>query len=367
MGPKSTTNQDLIVLEASGDSFQIVRDLESIDRKAVVVESCQMGKLKEYHASNDKISTVRIGKAFLSGMAKEVWVPDLKTQERRDLFLAHEKVVKRTTQMTNRIKSYLSDNGVRLKAGKGLCTQKSAIRGAKDWAARPRQLVEGMFMELEYAHQQRAHWKSLIAQEVLEDPTLLSMVRLCGVRDGVAFAPGAIIGDITRFADPKKLVNYVGLNPAFDDSGNNKWEGGIGGHGRKDLRALLMESAQSILRSKSHPMAKWGKKLLARKGSSNLAVAAIAPKLTVAIWYLMNGRWTPFEELDAKMSAKLGKMITHVGQEGLKALGKTRTDLRIAARENLQNGRTYVLRPDQKYKPRPSPETTTIAEEYGIG
>ncbi|MEI6394542.1 MAG: transposase, partial [Verrucomicrobiota bacterium] len=30
---------------------------------------------------------------------------------------------------------------------------------------------------------------------------------------------GAFVGDIKRFANPKKLVKYVGLNPAFDDSG----------------------------------------------------------------------------------------------------------------------------------------------------
>jgi uncharacterized protein involved in exopolysaccharide biosynthesis len=36
--------------------------------------------LKEAHANNDKISAVRIGKAYLAGTAKTVWVPDLRTQ-----------------------------------------------------------------------------------------------------------------------------------------------------------------------------------------------------------------------------------------------------------------------------------------------
>ena len=148
-----------------------------------------------------------------------------------------------------------------------------------------------MLMELRHADEQRAHWRSLIAQEVLADPQLLSIVRLCGVREMVAFALGALIGDIHRFAEPRKLVKYIGLNPAFDDSGENQWSGGIAGHGRKDLRGLLIESAQAILRS-THPLAKWGKKLLARKGSRNLAAGALARKLAVAIWYLMMGRWT---------------------------------------------------------------------------
>jgi hypothetical protein len=85
---KHTTAQDLFVLEASGNSFQVVRTLAAIGRKAKVLESCQMGKLKEAHANNDKISAVRIGKAYLAGTAKEVWVPDPKTQEWRDWFHA---------------------------------------------------------------------------------------------------------------------------------------------------------------------------------------------------------------------------------------------------------------------------------------
>ena len=172
------------------------------------------------------------------------------------------------------------------------------LRQKKDWAPRQWQVIEGLSMSLGHALQERDHWRSLIAQEVASDPMLLSIVRLCGVRDVVAFALGAIIGDIQRFAEPRKLVKYIGLNPAFDDSGEGSWKGGIGGHGRKDLRALLIESGHAILRSK-HPMAKWGKKLLARKSSVKLAVAALARKLTMTIWYLMMGREQPLEEINA--------------------------------------------------------------------
>jgi transposase len=81
---KHTTAGDEVVLEASGNSFQIVRTLATVGRPAKVLESCQLGQLKEAHANNDKISAVRIAKAYLAGTAKEVWVPDPKTQEWRD-------------------------------------------------------------------------------------------------------------------------------------------------------------------------------------------------------------------------------------------------------------------------------------------
>jgi transposase len=350
---KHTTPQDLFVLEASGNSFQVVRTLAAIERKALVLESCQMGKLKEAHANNDKISAVRIGKAYLAGTAKTVWVPDVKTQERRDWFHAHRKAVKRTTQMRNRLLSYLSDQGVRLARGTPLTRGTAAqaqLRKLKDWSPRQWQVIEGLLMELRHADEQRDHWRSLIAQEVLADPQLLSLVRLCGVREMVAFALGALIGDIHRFAEPRKLVKYIGLNPAFDDSGEGKWSGGIAGHGRKDLRGLLIESAQAILRS-SHPLAKWGKKLLARKGSVNLAAGAVARKLAVAIWYLLMGRWTPLEEIDDRLAVKVGKIITGVGPKGLQHLNKTRLALRKETFTLLTTGRVYRLDPNKRFAP----------------
>lgn len=247
---KNSTSKDMFALEASGNSFQIVRTLTAAGRKAKVLESCHLGKLKEAHANNDKISAIRIGKAYLAGTAKEVWVPDTKTQERRDWFHAHRKALKRATQMKARLRSYLSDNGVRLKKGTRLTGPgiEDQIRAARNWSSRQWQVIEIFLLDLHQAEQQRIRWHSLITQEVLADPQLLSLVRLCGVREMTAFATGAFVGDIHRFADPKKLVKYVGLNPAFDDSGEGQWSGGIGGHGNKYLRCLLVEGAQAILR-----------------------------------------------------------------------------------------------------------------------
>jgi transposase len=361
---KYTTEADLVLLEASGNSFQIVRRLAAVGRRALVLESCQLGKLKEAHANNDKISAVRIGKAYLAGTAKTVWVPDVQTQERRDWFHAHRKAVKRTTQMRNRVRSYLSDNGVRLKPGTRLAQDVAVaaqIRQSRDWSPRQGQVIEGLLLELRHAEEQRQHWRRLIAQEVLTDPQLLSIVRLCGVREMVAFALGAFLGDIRRFADPKKVVKYVGLNPAFDDSGATPWSGGIGGHGRKDLRGLLIEAAQAILRSSQTPLAQWGKKLLARKGQINLVVAAIARKLTVAVWYLMMGRWTPLEEVDPRLRLKIGKILSQVGAAGFKRLGKTRKAFRQEVFDSLQRGRLYVLDPNTKFVPQPAGPPVTVA------
>jgi transposase len=390
---KHTTPQDQIVLEASGNSFHLVRVLLGVERRAKVLESCHLGKLKEAHANNDKISAVRIGKAYLAGTAKEVWLPDAQTQDRRDLFHAHRKAVKRTTQMNARVRSYLSDNGVRLKKQTRL-TQPGGVEEqlhkARSWSPRQWQVIEGLLLELRHADQQRRHWRSLITQEVLQDPALLELVRLCGVREMVAFALSAFIGDIKRFSHPKRLVKYIGLNPAFDDSGAGTWSGGIGGHGNKYLRCLLVEAAQAILRCARTPLAHWGKKLLARKSSVNLAVAAVARKLAVAAWYLMMGRWTALQEIDQRLCIKVTKLIGQVGQDALDKLHQTRKDLRDQAYTLLQarkhavpasataravshaqthgsqcsKAKVYVLDPNKKFTSKA--KVNGLAAEYGL-
>lgn len=100
-----------------------------------------------------------------------------------------------------------------------------------------------------------------------------------------------------------------------------------------------------------HPLAKWGKKLLARKGSVNLAAGAVARKLAIAIWYLLMGRWTPLEEIDDRLALKVGKIITSVGPAGLKQLGKTRLTLRTETNRTLTAGRVYVLDPNRTFAP----------------
>lgn len=347
---KHTTQKDLIVVEASGNSFQVVRSLQALERKALVLESCQLGKLKEVHANNDKLSAVRIAKAYLAGTAKEVWVPDARSQERRDIYHAHRKSQKRTTQLRNRLQSYLSDNAVRLKKGTPLTKIKEArqlIKKKRTWSTLQWQVIEGILMELQHAEKQRRHWHSLIAQEVLNDALLLSMVRLCGVREITAFALGAFIGDIQRFANPRKLVKYIGLHPAFDHSGNGGWDGGIGGHGHKELRRLLIQGAQAIVRCAHTPLAKWSKKLLARTGQRNLVVAAVARKMAVAIWYLMMGRWSQLEEIDKPLAIKVSKIIGELSASALKKLDKKRRPFRQEIYQQLKTGRYYLLDPNK--------------------
>ena len=97
--------------------------------------------------------------------------------------------------------------------------------------------------------------------------------------------------------------------------------------------------------------AKWGYRLLRRKGSVNLVVGAMARKLAVAVWYLLMGRWTTLEEMDERLALKVGKIISQVGPKALKQLGQSRLQFRQQIYQSLKTGREYVLDPAKTFVP----------------
>lgn len=321
---KTLVAGDLVVLEASGNSFESCERLQRCGVQTVVLESQRAGQIRKTYCANDRSDAVKLARIYLSGLAHPVWQPDATTRERREVLHAYRKAVTTATRTRNRLKSFLSDHGIRLKPGVRLvqASGQKTVRESRAWSTLQSVLVEQMLAELKMADERRGQLSAVMAQEVAADPKLLPLVRLLGVRHIIAFAIAAVVGDITRFANPKKLVAYLGLAPTVDQSGNApRGQQGLVSFGRGDLRALLTQSAQNALNQRSSPLHAWGWKLCLRKGHKNVAIAAIARKLTVSIWYLLRGLFTPLQQVDATLSVKLAKIATTIGVKNIRHLG----------------------------------------------
>lgn len=177
---KRALPSDDLIIEASGNTFHVAERLKALGFKVVVLESFQTSKLQKNYCVNDKISAVQIARAWLSGLAKAVWQPDPRTRERREVFVAHRKTVKRTTQMRSRIRAFLNQHGVRVKHS---ISPKWApqILAAARWTLLQEHTLRSYLEELRHAEEQRKGWHGLIAQAVLTDPKLLQLTRLLGI------------------------------------------------------------------------------------------------------------------------------------------------------------------------------------------
>jgi transposase len=313
---------DVIVLEASGNTFSIVARLARIGRRAVVLDSAAAARIGKHYAITDKIDATKLARVYLSGLADTVWVPDAKAAERRTLFFAYQNARRDGTRMRNRLWNWLNIHGLKtpLRNQTSTPTAFEKIAAMPQWTPMEREIVVGMAEMYKAVRTKARRYESLIAADVAADPQTLKMVRLLGIRAIVAFAIAAFVGDIARFSNAKKLVAYFGLNPSVCRSGNKGGTGPLLNNGRSDIRSLLVQSAQSALRHGKDPMHKWAVALKMRKGT-NIAVCALARKLAVAVWYLLKGLFAPLEEVGVTLHRKLAKLATEIGKELLKEQG----------------------------------------------
>ncbi len=309
--------KDIILMEAGSNSFELCKRLGALGLRAFVLESCHVGKHVKTYADNDKMAAARIALVYLAGNAPCVWVPDDKTLERRQLFHAYRNAVKEETAATNSLKGFLNQHGIRL--GKHSPKDKKTpewVASQKPFSDLNKQLLDTHWKRIAQAQERRKLLYRLICDEMTGDPFMMRCMKLLGIGIVSAFGLLAIIGDIHRFDTPAKLVAYIGLNPGQRQSGTSKYiRLGVGHRGRGDIRGILTQCAQAVLRrGMNTPLGKWGWQLFARKGNRNVAVAAIARKLVVQVWHLLRGNPPVSLESDGGLRLKLAKLVSHLGK-----------------------------------------------------
>ena len=96
-----------------------------------------------------------------------------------------------------------------------------------------------------------------------------------------------------RFESAHQLESYLGLVPSENTSGHRRI-GSITKHGNTYLRALLVQSALSILRlKKPDPLQEWGRAVSTRRGT-RIAAIALARRLAGILW-AMRRKGTVYE------------------------------------------------------------------------
>lgn len=319
-----TTPRDVIVMEASANSFESVKVIERHGRRAVVLESAQCGKIGVAYCATDRVDAIKLARVYLSRLSKRVWVPGEKTRQRREVFYAHQAAVKDSTRARQRMRGFLNARRIRLPKGFKLTASNALekLLGLRAWEPTQRLLLTQYHQALREAHLRRSQLREVMAAELIQCPSILRLIRLCGLRHVAAFALAAFIGDITRFANPRKLAAYIGVNPGVCDSGATKGSGQLRRNGCAPLRALMVQAAQTILRTPGAAFAKWGYQLALRRGR-NRAVIGVARKLVTAVWYCLSGQFSALEDVPQNVNTKLGLLISGLGSLRERILAET--------------------------------------------
>jgi hypothetical protein len=127
----------------------------------------------------------------------------------------------------------------------------------------------------------------IVGADALSDPDALRLMTLPGVSVGTAIALLAAIGDIRRFATPRQLVAYLGLDPRVRQSGSEPAKHGrISKQGAAEVRSLLVEAGWQTTRTPG-PLRAFHERIAERRGRK-IATVATARKLVVIAWHLLS-------------------------------------------------------------------------------
>jgi transposase len=121
-----------------------------------------------------------------------------------------------------------------------------------------------------------------------------------GIAWVLAYTIASEIGDITRFASPRKLIGYTGLRPRVYQSGEQDRRGALSKHGPDYLRWALVEAAHTAARQPHYqPTVARQRERHGRRRGSAIAAITIARHLAEAIWWKLT-RNQPFAPAGAK-------------------------------------------------------------------
>lgn len=334
---RHTREGDCLVMEASGNAFAVAERLRALKRKVFILDSHSAGKVGKTYCATDRLDAIKIARIYLSALSPIVWQPDAKTRERREVFSAYQAVVKESTRLKQQIKSMLNEHCVRLEKGFRVSHPSAIGRllARHNWSEAQRMLLQQLHAGLVGARSRRQQLRHYMAQEVLADKELLRLTRLCGISLITLYGLIASIGEIKRFATARKLSSYFGLNPSVEQSGEYEGPTALKRHGRGAIRALLVQSAKKLLQV-DNPLQKWGLAIAMRRGRNKAAVA-VARKLCVAVWHVMQGHVIGAIDRMDTLHTKLHKLATDLGVPAIKELG-------FETKEAFVQKKLYLLR-----------------------
>jgi len=284
---RSLGKEDEVVIEATGNAMAVVRVLSPYVRRVIVANPLQVKAIAHAHVKTDKIDAGVLASLRAAGFLPEIWLPDADTERRRRLVARRNQVVRHRTRIKNEVHAILHAHLV------PPCPHAELFgRLGRIWLSRQlipddeAAAIERHLRELDRLGEDLAGLDREIAQAAVDDPAVKRLVTITGVNLIVAAGLVAAIGDVRRFADPQKLVSYVGLNPRVRQSGLGLAQyGRISKRGRSHARAMLVEAAWAAAKAPG-PLRAFFLRIRARRGHQ-IAAVAVARKLAVLCWHLL--------------------------------------------------------------------------------
>jgi transposase len=250
--------------------------------------------LGQVGAKTDRLDARLLAELGRRELVPEIWLADAATRCARERSRFRLHLVRHRTGLKNRIHQTLITHGIAAAEsdlfGVGGRARLARLSLPEPWQTSVRVALELIDHLDEQIHEQ----ERLLRSDGASHPYVPLLMSAPGIGSVLGYAIACELGDIDRFASPRKLVGYSGLCPRVDQSGDSDRRGPLTKNGPKWLRWALVEAAS---RAGSHPVYREHyqatKTRLGKQRGPRVAQITVARKLAEAIWYMLT-RKQPF-------------------------------------------------------------------------
>ena len=278
----------LAVIESMTGARFVHDQLELAGWDVRIADAVKARGLAPLACKTDKIDCWVLAELARRDLVPEIWLPDPEVRAERERARFRLHLVKHRSSLKNRVHAILFQHGVPnpssdlFGAGGRRLLDRLALPEPWDSTVHASlALIDTLDEQIDACERE--------LRALGADHRYIPLLMTCpGIGWILAFTIASEIGDIDRFATPRKLVGYTGLCPRVDQSGERDRRGPLRKNGPNHLRWALVEAAHTAARHPAYsPIRDRMRARHGRKRGSKIAAIEIARKLTEAIWHML--------------------------------------------------------------------------------
>jgi transposase len=272
-----------VAIEACREAWHVHDVLVSWGHELQLVDTTRVRELGigHHNRKNDRIDAGHLAVAVEKGIVPRAHVLSPHRRKVRELLGVRRSLTQARAAFVTEVRGICRANGAKISSCDSERFAKHARQQVRDDDVRSMvapllDIVEALNPRIDAADEQLA---ALISQE----PAAKRLQTVPGVGPVVAAAFISVIDDAKRFDHAHEVESYLGLVPSEFTSGRRKL-GSITKHGNSYLRALLVQAAWSLLKTRGpNPLRTWAQAVQRRRGKKVGAVA-LARRLAGVLW-----------------------------------------------------------------------------------
>jgi transposase len=289
-----TATEEVVAGHEVGTLTYLVHDtLTAVGLRVLAFNAQQLRMIAASRKKTDRRDAYWLAKALHSGMHPHpVYIPPAPIRTLRTLLSRRHAVVVAGGRWRTRARAYVRAAGLPVPRGAAALRAQLA-RGEWPATSSVPLLAEGLALCQRQAAALRVELAQLdaeLAAHAAGHEAIGRLQTVPGIGFVVATTIYAWVGDVHRFPSAKVLAAYAGVVPSVRQSGARTTGGAITKQGAPVLRAILVQAAHAVLRSRraeAAPLRALGQRIRTARGRRKIAVVALARHLLRLAYYLL--------------------------------------------------------------------------------